>query len=138
MQWPSGSQQNERVGEWIVANNVVRKNDLASGHGCFPPHRIIGGSPTVFVNKRNVIRQGDLCEPHSCGLVINSHYSYTETKDDWGTRTVFINGTPATRLGDTMSVGVEKKKTGISSETHEEVNCESIVITASSNVFFGE
>ena len=119
-----------------MANNAVRVNDMTSGHDCYPPQRIKQGSNTVFVNNRAAIRQGDLCEAHSCGLA--AHYSYTETKDDWDKRTVFINGVPPTRLGDTMSIGLDKKKTGISVEDNSEVSCKSIVITASANVFFGE
>lgn len=107
------------VEEWIVANNAVRKNDMTSGHHCFPPQRISGGSPDVFANKRNVIRQGDDVGSHTCGIA--SHGAITDIKP--GRRTVFINGIPPTRLGDKMD---------------ESTPCSSIVITASSNVFFGE
>jgi len=102
-----------------VANNAVRRNDMTSGHSCYPPQRIVGGSPNVFINKRNAIRQGDAVEVHTCG--ITSHGAITDIKD--GKRTVFINGIPPTRLGDKMD---------------ESTPCGSIVITASSNVFFGE
>lgn len=102
-----------------MANNAVRKNDMTSGHSCFPPQQIIGGSPNVFVNNRAAIRQGDKVEEHTCGL--EAHAAITEIKD--GHRTVFINGIPPTRLGDKMD---------------KSLPCESIVITASSNVFFGE
>lgn len=117
-----------------MANNAVRVNDMTSGHDCFPPQKIIGGSPNVFANERNVVRQGDKCQSHVCGMT--SHHSYTEQKI--GKRSVFVNGIPPTRLGDTMSLGVDKRGVGIVDETGEETRCTSIVITASSTVFFGE
>jgi uncharacterized Zn-binding protein involved in type VI secretion len=43
---------------------VARKGDVCTGHGCFPPRANAGWSPDVFVNGRNVHRQGDGWSSH--------------------------------------------------------------------------
>ncbi len=43
---------------------VARKGDVCTGHGCFPPRENTSWSPDVFVNGRNVHRQGDSWATH--------------------------------------------------------------------------
>lgn len=111
----------------MATNNAVRKNDMTSGHSCYPPQRIIGGSPNVFVNKRNVIRQGDDVKKHACGLG-EPHPAWTEIKER--ECTVFVNGKRPTKLGDKMDKDIPLAMS--------QPWCKSIVITASSNVFLGD
>lgn len=45
---------------------IVRKTDKCTGHGCFPPRRPSSWSPNVYVNGKQVVRQGDTLKKHCC------------------------------------------------------------------------
>ena len=75
-----------------MPKNAVRLNDMTTGHGCFPPQKIIKASTNVNVNGRGVARDGDAVEEHICKA--NSHGG-----------TVFINGKPAAKILSSVSCG---------------------------------
>lgn len=43
---------------------VCRKDDICTGHGCYPSRPNTSWSPDTFVNGRNVHRQTDTWESH--------------------------------------------------------------------------
>lgn len=45
---------------------IVRKTDMCSGHGCWPPRLPVSCSANVFVNNIPVVRNGDSLESHCC------------------------------------------------------------------------
>ena len=82
---------------------IVRVGDKCTGHGCWPPRPAIQGSPSVFVNQKAVVRQGDKYAIHckECsdkrpchdGAVIKASSN------------IFINGIEAVRVGDPLNCG---------------------------------
>ena len=95
-----------------MGNPVSRKGDIDSGHGCFPPRVSITGSPDVFINSIEALRQDDQYGVHVC--LTNSHSSTVSG----GSATVFVNGKPLARIGDAIA-------------------CGSIIAQGSANVFAG-
>lgn len=49
---------------------AARKDDIASGHGCFPDTAITEGSPNVFINGQPAARVGDAVAPHGAPAVM--------------------------------------------------------------------
>lgn len=77
---------------------VTRLGDMASGHGCWPAHPSIEGSPNVFVNGIPVVRVGDAYQPHTC---VSTHGGNLAA----GSSSVFVNGKAIGRVGDPVSCG---------------------------------
>lgn len=77
---------------------VVTKDMNCSGHGCYPPRPAAEWSPNVFVNGKNVVRNGDNLEIHCCpppchgGVYLGDH-------------SVFANGISMQVIGDPISCG---------------------------------
>jgi uncharacterized Zn-binding protein involved in type VI secretion len=85
--------------------SVARFGDtISTGHGCDTVSTVIGGSPTVFVNGRAVIRATDPIAPHTilAGIVCVPHAAVVNA----GSSTVFVNGIPIARVGDSADAGV--------------------------------
>ena len=78
---------------------VVRKGDICTGHGCFPPRNNSSWSPNVFANNKNVHRKGDSWVPHKCGK--KSHGSNLAA----GSPNVFANNKAIGRIGDPVACG---------------------------------
>jgi uncharacterized Zn-binding protein involved in type VI secretion len=97
---------------------VVRLGDQCTGDGCLPPRPNIAGSPTVFVNGIAVHRQRDGWAAHSCGTTTHSGAVTTG-----GSGTVFANGKPLARIGDSIGEGSDP--------------CGAACAQASPNVFAG-
>jgi uncharacterized Zn-binding protein involved in type VI secretion len=91
---------------------AARKQDLSSGHSCFPPRPIVEGSSNVFTNSRPAVRKGDLVDIHNCG---NSAHKGNIAK---GSATVYINSKQAARVKDPIT-------------------CGDVVMTGSTNVYIG-
>jgi uncharacterized Zn-binding protein involved in type VI secretion len=92
---------------------AARAGDICTGHGCFPPRT---GSTTCFnvlINGRPPHLMGDFWNFHCCPKM-GCHPGVVAG----GSSTVFINGRPAARMGDS-------------------VGCGSIIAMGSSNVFIG-
>lgn len=94
--------------------DAARKDDIASGHGCFPDTAITEGSPNVFINGQPAARVGDAVSLHgcTCGNGCGTHSRVIAE----GASSVFINGKPAVAVGHS-------------------INCGGVVISGSSNVF---
>ena len=78
---------------------VVRKIDICTGHGCFPPRFPVTMSSNVFVNGQPVVRQGDMLESHCCP----DHGCHPGTYVGGGT--VFANGKAIQKVGDPIDCG---------------------------------
>lgn len=84
---------------------VARKDDtVATGHLCDTTTTILSASTTVFAEGRGVARKtdplashtilaGTVCVPHP-GQIVNI-----------GSSTVFVNGLPIARVGDSADLG---------------------------------
>ncbi|WEM34254.1 PAAR motif of membrane protein [Xanthomonas phage X1] len=68
------------------------------GHGCYPPQKVLQGSPTVFIEGLPAHRVGDAIQPHCCD---HCHPSFAAM----GSSTVFVNGQPLMRIGDSANCG---------------------------------
>lgn len=80
---------------------VVRLSDMCSGHGCWPPRPNSGASQNVSVNGLGAHRVGDPWHPHTCPRIPETHGGTQAT----GSRSVFVNGRPAARVGDAVNCG---------------------------------
>lgn len=78
---------------------ISRLFDTTIGHGCFPPQKILTGSPTVFIEGKPVARTGDVIQPHCCGS--SCHPSFCGK----GSLTVNANGLPVMRVTDSANCG---------------------------------
>jgi len=83
---------------------VARIGDsIATGHGCDGSTTLTGPSGNVFVNSLGVERQGDPTVSHrisgrNCSV---SHAAAVNA----GSGTVFVNGSPIARVGDSADAG---------------------------------
>ena len=84
----------------IVMPPVTRLGDLCTGHGCFIPRASISASPNVFANDIAVVRVGDTYDLHGCKNCRPHSGSLAS-----GSSTVFVNGLPVGRMGDSISCG---------------------------------
>jgi uncharacterized Zn-binding protein involved in type VI secretion len=90
---------------------VTRLNDMSTGHDCHAPQNSLTASVNVFINKRGVHRQGDLWAVHCCD---GCHPGALAV----GSSSVNVNSLAVGRIGD-------------------QINCGSVVMTGSANVFAG-
>ncbi len=82
---------------------ATRQGDIGSGHGChFPETSATGGSATVFVNGKPLMRVGDSYEAHACSAGDAGPHDRALGE---GSASVFIEGRPAGRVGDAISCG---------------------------------
>ena len=91
---------------------IVRLGDICSGHGCWPSRENIQGSSNVFCNGQPVHRVGDAWAAHTCPAIPETHAGSAAA----GSGSIFVNGRPVCRIGDA-------------------VDCGSIMVTGSNNVF---
>jgi len=75
-----------------------RISDIASGHGGYPPSKVIQGSSDVFVGGLPQHRKGDAIMKHKKK---SSHLR----KSACGSSSVFVNSKQAVRIGDCVSCG---------------------------------
>lgn len=79
---------------------ATRNGDQCTGHDACPPAPLVECSQNVRINKLGAGRAGDHYSAHSC----LSHPGHQDTIAA-GSSTVFINGRPAARIGDAVSIG---------------------------------
>ena len=79
---------------------VARKADICSGHDLCPPRANTSWSPDVFVNGRNVHRQGDAWAVHGCV----DHAPHPSVLSS-GSSTVIVNNKQCGRCGDPVACG---------------------------------
>ena len=81
---------------------VARKADSCTGHPFYPPRSSSAGSPDVFVNNRAAHRNGDGWSSH-CKTI--KPFDCHGASLAGGSSTVFVNGKPLGRVGDSVSCG---------------------------------
>lgn len=74
--------------------------DLSTGHNGNFPVVAVGASGNVFVNGMGVVRDGDPYQPHWRREDRRPHTGYATSGS-----TVFVNGKPAQRAGDSNTCG---------------------------------
>lgn len=79
---------------------ATRKGDQCTGHDACPPVPLVEFSPNANINKLGAGRVGDHYSTHGCV----SHPGHQDVIAA-GSSTVFINGRPAARIGDAVSIG---------------------------------
>jgi uncharacterized Zn-binding protein involved in type VI secretion len=78
---------------------AARLTDIDSGHDGFPARSAISASDNVFINNLGALRVSDAWETHCDG---DSCHGATLAD---GSPTVFVNGLPLGRVGDSLSCG---------------------------------
>lgn len=79
---------------------ATRNGDNCTGHDDCPAVPLVEYSPNVKINGLGAGRVGDHYSSHGC-LVHAGHQDVIAA----GSSTVFINGRPAARTGDAVSIG---------------------------------
>ena len=79
---------------------ATRKGDQCTGHDACPPVQLVEFSQNVNINKLGAGRMGDHYSAHGCV----SHPGHQDVIAA-GSPTVSINGRPAARIGDAVSIG---------------------------------
>jgi uncharacterized Zn-binding protein involved in type VI secretion len=80
-----------------------RKGDLSSGHGCFPPTACVDASASkTFINGILAQKQGSKFNSHRCGITVHPTSARSTAS---GSGKVFIEGSPAIRIGDSIACG---------------------------------
>ncbi len=78
---------------------ATRKDDCCTGHDTCAPVPLVRSSPDVNINGRGAGRAGDNYFLHGCG----DHPPHVD-RIAAGSSTVFINGMPAARVGDAVTL----------------------------------
>lgn len=79
---------------------ATRQGDNCTGHDACPPVPLVSCSGDVSINSKGAGRLSDTYTPHGC-IVHASHADVINA----GSGTVSINGLPAARVGDAVSIG---------------------------------
>jgi len=79
---------------------AARLGDYCTGHGCWPPRTGVSASPNVYINGIQAHKLKDPWNVHCCPTD-GCHPGEVAS----GSATVFINGRPAARIGDSISCG---------------------------------
>jgi uncharacterized Zn-binding protein involved in type VI secretion len=83
---------------------VARQGDsFSTGHGCTGESFLAGSSSDVFVDGIGIERQGDPCVEHTIksGRRCSPHVVTISS----GSGSVFVNGRPIARVGDSIDAG---------------------------------
>ena len=135
---------------------VARMKDLCTGHDAFAPRRIRWGSINVYINNRACARAHDRLQFHQ--NMLGQHDARIAKREKC---TVWVNGRPAALLKDVLDDAlpqpyiesyIPEQRRGDTQElihhnykgmfeleprpSEEDGKCESIIMTASHNVFF--
>ena len=80
---------------------ACRLGDSSTGHGCFPPTTVNGGvASKTSIQGAMAAFIGSTHPPHSCGTTVHAGRSISS-----GSGKTFIEGSPAARIGDSISCG---------------------------------
>ena len=82
---------------------AIRQGDMTSGHSpCYKPQRPGSYSGNVFIEGKPAVRNGNFTEGHCCTCSDGHgcHVGYY-----MGNSTVYINGYPAQKIGDSTTCG---------------------------------
>ena len=89
---------------------ISRHNDLAkTGHGCSVVAPVRASQFSVFANSRAVLRPGDKLKPHKILVAPPKRCVGHQAKVNRGSRTVFAQGIPVARVGDSADKGAMKQ-----------------------------
>ena len=82
---------------------LARSGDPTTGHGTYPPTFVEGGSPKVSAQGISVLSKATLVHVPHCNMVkpYDCHSGSAATYSD----KVFIEGSPAVRIGDMITCG---------------------------------
>jgi len=80
---------------------VARLGDTCTGHGGWPPRPIVSASSNVFANNTAIARQSDALAAHTNPAIPETHSGTVAG----GSATVFVNGLPVARIGDSVACG---------------------------------
>jgi uncharacterized Zn-binding protein involved in type VI secretion len=80
---------------------VARLNDQSTGHGCWPPHQIMTGSPDVTINSLPAARVTDTLKPHTCPAIPETHSGSIAV----GSTVVTVNSLPLAFVGCPIDCG---------------------------------
>ena len=80
---------------------AVRKNDMGTGHGCYPARPNIEASDDVIINNKGAHRLGDAWPVHGCPAPCVPHPGVLSS----ASTTVFTNGKGQGRIGDSVNCG---------------------------------
>ena len=81
--------------------SVTRLGDLSTGHGSYIPTNTTSASSNVFVNGIGVVKVGDSYAPHGSPSPSPAH----GRSASGGSGSVYVNGQPIHRIGDSISCG---------------------------------
>ena len=87
---------------------AYKGSDCTTGHGCDTTVKINGGSGNVIIGGlKNVARRNDPLEDHTITnpAIIPPCIDHLGQKVNEGSATVFVNGEPIARVGDSVDVG---------------------------------
>lgn len=79
---------------------ATRQGDNCTGHDACPPVPLVSCSPNVIINGKGAGRQTDQYSTHGC-VTHPGHQDVIAA----GSSKVDINGLPAARVGDAVSIG---------------------------------
>jgi len=88
-----------------------RIGDIDTGHGCYPPRKIITGSSNVTVNGIPLAHVGSVMQKHDCkknrwGSIVSRGVGFGHPSTvSSGSGTVSVNGFPVARMGDSIACG---------------------------------
>ncbi|AUR86073.1 PAAR motif protein [Vibrio phage 1.081.O._10N.286.52.C2] len=82
---------------------LARAGDSTTGHETYPPTTVVGGSSKVTAEGVGVLSKDNLIHVTHCNTVdpYDCHAGSAATYSD----KVFIEGSPAIRIGDTITCG---------------------------------
>lgn len=84
---------------------IVRIDDTSTGHGCFPPTKLVATPVTkTYINGKLAGVQGEACQfiSHACGIQVHPQ---SARYISGGASKTKIEGKPAARIGDPIACG---------------------------------
>jgi len=80
-----------------------RRGDMSAGHGCFPPTACVDAlASKTYINGILAQKLGSKFNTHRCGKTVHPTSARTTSS---GSSKVFIEGSPAIRIGDPITCG---------------------------------
>tara|TARA_S200000501_G_scaffold70844_1_gene62863 strand:- start:18 stop:323 length:306 start_codon:yes stop_codon:yes gene_type:complete len=87
-----------------MPNVATNGSACTTGHGCDTTTTVNGGSSNVIIGNKGVARKDDPLASHTIPQGTNC-IPHLAQKVNEGSATVFVNGEPIARVGDSVDVG---------------------------------
>ena len=87
-----------------MPNVATNGSACTTGHGCDTTTTVNGGSSNVIIGNKGVARKDDPLASHTIPQGPNC-IPHLAQKVNEGSATVFVNGEPIARVGDSVDVG---------------------------------